>query len=308
MSTSSPKVILITGASTGFGALAARLLAECGHIVYAGVRAHEEAEIAAAKDFATQKEVALRTVLLDITDEQAVNAAVAQVLHDLKVENKPATIDVVIHNAGHGSIGPAEAWRPEEMMKYFDINVLGAQRLNRAVLPHMRREGKGLLIWTSSSSTRGGTPPFLGPYFASKAAMDSLAVTYAGELTKWGIETSIIVPGAFPKGTKHFENLGKPKDEAGIEKEYMDGPYKGVPERTMQGLMAITPENADPTDVATAMVQVVNLPHGKRPFRVHVDPIDDGAEVVNAVADRVRVELLRRIGLDDILKPTKRDV
>lgn len=303
MTASSPKVILITGASTGFGNLAARLLAECGHIVYAGVRAHEEAEIAAARDFATQNKVALRTVFLDITDEQAVNDAVEQILRDLEAEHKSKTIDVVIHNAGHGSIGPAEAWRPEEMMRYFDINVLGAQRLNRAVLPHMRRAGKGLLIWTSSSSTRGGTPPFLGPYFASKAAMDSLAVTYAGELTKWGIETSIIVPGAFPKGTKHFENLGKPKDEAGIEKEYMDGPYNGVPERVVQGLMVITPEDADPADVGRAMVRVVSLPHGKRPFRVHVDPIDDGAEVVNAVADRIRAEFLRRIGLDDILRP-----
>ncbi|KEF51908.1 estradiol 17beta-dehydrogenase [Exophiala aquamarina CBS 119918] len=303
MSTSSPQVILITGASTGFGALAARLLAECGHIVYAGVRAHEITEIAAARDFATQHKIALRTVLLDITDEQIVNSAVNQVLRDLEAEKKPKTIDIVIHNAGHGSIGPAEAWRPEEMMKYFDINVLGAQRLNRAVLPHMRKAGKGLLIWTSSSSTRGGTPPFLGPYFASKAAMDSLAVTYAGELTKWGIETSIIVPGAFPRGTKHFENLGKPRDETGIEKQYMDGPYNGVPERVVAGLMAITPEDADPADVARAMVRVVNLPHGKRPFRVHVDPIDDGAEVVNGVADRIRGEFLRRIGLDDTLRP-----
>jgi NAD(P)-dependent dehydrogenase (short-subunit alcohol dehydrogenase family) len=189
------------------------------------------------------------------------------------------------------------------MMKYFDINVLGAQRLNRAVLPHMRKAGKGLLIWTSSSSTRGGTPPFLGPYFASKAAMDSLAVTYAGELTKWGIETSIVVPGAFPKGTKHFENLGKPRDETEIEKEYMEGPYNGVPERIVEGLMAITPEEADPADVAKAIARLVDLQHGKRPFRVHVDPIDDGAEVVNSVADRIRAEFLRRIGLDDILRP-----
>ncbi|KAK5050792.1 hypothetical protein LTR84_003351 [Exophiala bonariae] len=302
-SSSSVKTIIITGASTGFGALAARLLAQRGHIVYAGVRHHEEAEIAAARDFAFQNKVALRTVLLDVTDEAAVNAAVEQVLGELEAENKPQTIDVVMHNAGLGSIGPAEAWTPQEMMKYFDINVLGAQRVNRAVLPHMRRAGKGLLIWTSSSSTRGGTPPFLGPYFASKAAMDSLAITYAGELTKWGIETSIVIPGAFTTGTKHFENMGKPRDEAEVGKQYVEGPYKGVSERIIDGLMAITPKDADPADVARAMVRLVDTPHGERPLRVHVDPVGDGAEIVNAVADRVRAELLRRIGLEDVLRP-----
>lgn len=303
MATSSTKTIIITGASTGFGALAARLLARRGHTVYAGVRHHEEDEITAAQDFALQHNVALRTVFLDVTDEVAVNAAVGQVLGELDAERKPKTIDVVIHNAALGSIGPAEAWTPEEMMKFFDINVMGAQRLNRAVLPHMRRAGKGLLIWTSSSSIRGGTPPFLGPYFASKAAMDSLAITYAGELAQWGIETSIVVPGAFTTGTKHFESMGKPRDEAGVEKEYMEGPYKGVSQRIVDSLNAITPKDADPADVARAMVRLVDTPHGKRPLRVHVDPVGDGAEVVNAVADRVRTDFLRRIGLEDVLRP-----
>src|SRR6187402_1842302 len=101
MDAPSPKVIIITGASTGFGALAARLLAQHGHTVYAGVRLHEKAEIAAAQDFATKNNIALRTLLLDVTDEQAVNVAVDQVLRDLEAERKPKTIDVVIHNAGH---------------------------------------------------------------------------------------------------------------------------------------------------------------------------------------------------------------
>jgi len=73
---------------------------------------------------------------------------------------------------------------------------LSTQRVNRAALPQLRKQGKGLIVWVSSSSTRGGTPPYLSPYFAAKAAMDSLAVSYASELTRWGIETSIVVPGA----------------------------------------------------------------------------------------------------------------
>ncbi|MGO8484865.1 hypothetical protein AB9F39_37405, partial [Rhizobium leguminosarum] len=72
------------------------------------------------------------------------------------------------------------------------------------------------------------------------AAMDSLAVSYAGELTRWGIETSIIVPGSFTKGTNHFAHSGSPADTARAA-EYNEGPYKGVPEQALQGLAALEP-------------------------------------------------------------------
>ena len=102
------------------------------------------------------------------------------------------------------------------------MNVLGTQRVNRAALPILRRQRRGLLVWVSSTSTRGGTPPWLAPYFAAKAGMVSLAVSYAGELARWGIETSIIVPGAFTKGTNHFAHAGAPHDKARVA-EYVRG-------------------------------------------------------------------------------------
>lgn len=86
--------------------------------------------------------------------------------------------------------------------------------------------------------------------------MDSVAVSYAGELARWGIETSIVVPGAFTKGTHHFTHSGKP-----------------------------------------------GRPHGQRPFRVHIDPSANGATVIVAVADRIRAEFLRRVGVGDLLLP-----
>jgi NAD(P)-dependent dehydrogenase (short-subunit alcohol dehydrogenase family) len=198
--------------------------------------------------------------------------------------------------------GPAEAFTPEQYVQQYDVNVLGAQRVNRAALPHLRRQGKGLLVWVGSSSTRGGTPPFLASYFAAKAAMDSLAVSYAGELARWGIETSIVVPGAFTKGTNHFAHAGSPADTARAA-EYHEGPYAGVADQALKGLAALEPAEADPAEVARAVVGVVGRPFGQRPFRVHVDPSQDGAEVVNGVADRVRRELLRSIGLADLLVP-----
>jgi hypothetical protein len=180
--------------------------------------------------------------------------------------------------------------------------VLGAQRVNRAALPHLRARGKGLLVWVGSSSTRGGTPPFLAPYFAAKAAMDALAVSYSTELARWGIETTIIVPGAFTKGTNHFAHSGKPSDEERVA-AYEAGPYAGVADKALKGLASLEPAEADPAEVARGIVRVVDLPFGARPFRVHVDPSQDGAEIVNAVADRMRREMYRNIGLADLLSP-----
>jgi NAD(P)-dependent dehydrogenase (short-subunit alcohol dehydrogenase family) len=152
----------------------------------------------------------------------------------------------------------------------------------------------------SSSSARGGTPPYLGPYFASKAAMEALAVSYACELARWGIETSIIVPGSFNK--YHYAHSGRPADAMRAE-EYADGPTADISEVALKGLAALASKDADPQAVVDAIVEVVGTPFGERPFRVHFDPSDDGAVIVNDVADRVRAELLRQIGLADTLKP-----
>lgn len=293
------QVIVITGASSGFGALAARALARAGHTVYAGMRATEgrnAPQVAAARAFAAEHGVDLRTVELDVVSDASVEAGIAAILAEA------GRLDVVIHNAGHMSFGPAEAFTPAQFAELYDVNVLGTQRVNRAALPHLRRQGRGLVVWVSSSSVRGGTPPYLAPYFAAKAAMDSIAVSYAGELARWGIETSIIVPGAFTKGTNHFAHAGAPADAARAA-EYAEGPTADLPETALKGLASLEPADADAGAVAEAIVAVVDAPFGRRPFRVHVDPSQDGAEIVNGVADRVRAELLRRIGLGDLLSP-----
>ncbi len=290
-------VIVITGASSGFGALTARALAQAGHIVYASMRetlGRNAPQVAQVDRYAQTHQVDLRTVELDVASSESVEAGIAKVIEEA------GRLDVIIHNAGHMSFGPAEAFSPEQFAQLYDINVLSTQRVNRAALPYLRQQGSGLVLWVSSSSARGGTPPYLAPYFAAKAAMDSLAVSYAAELTRWGIDTTIVVPGAFTKGTNHFTHSGTPADSDRAA-EYHSGPYAGVPEQSLKGLAALEPVDADVADVARAIVQIVGMPLGKRPFRCHVDPSQDGAEIVNAMADRVRAEMLRRIGLEDLL-------
>ena len=110
------------------------------------------------------------------------------------------------------------------------------------------------------------------------------------------------MPGAFTKGTNHFVHSGKPADQARAD-EYHNGPYAGLPEQSLKGLASLEPADADVGEVATAIARIIDTPFGKRPFRVHIDPSQDGAEVVNGVADRVRSEMFRRIGLEDLLHP-----
>jgi NAD(P)-dependent dehydrogenase (short-subunit alcohol dehydrogenase family) len=297
------QIIVVTGASSGFGLMTARALAHAGHTVYASMRETEgrnAPQVAEIRDYAQAQGIDLRSIELDVASEASVDAAIARIVAE------HGRLDVVVHNAGHMSYGPAEAFTPEQFAALYDINVLSTQRVNRAALPQLRQQGKGLVVWVSSSSARGGTPPYLSPYFAAKAAMDALAVSYAGELARWGVETSIIVPGAFTQGTNHFLHAGKPADAARAE-EYAKGPTADITEVALKGLAALEPADADPNTVAAAIVNVVDTPFGKRPFRVHIDPSEDGVEIVNGVADRVRAEILRRIGLGDILKPRVTD-
>lgn len=200
--------------------------------------------------------------------------------------------------------GPAEAFTPEQFAQQYDVNVLGTQRVNRAILPRMRSRREGLLVWISSSSVTGGTPPYLAPYFAAKAAMDTLAVQYARELSRFGIETTIIVPGAFTKGTNHFAHSGSPADTGRVA-EYEAGPYAGFGDVVQKAFAEIVPEDADPARVAAQITDVVDMPFGTRPFRVHNDPSEDGANIGFAVIDRLRAEMLHRVGLSDLLTPAK---
>jgi NAD(P)-dependent dehydrogenase (short-subunit alcohol dehydrogenase family) len=290
-------VIVITGASSGFGALTARALADAGDIVYAGMRettGRNAPQVEATVDYSKTNGVDLRAIELDVNSDDSVNAAIAS------IEKEHGRIDVVIHNAGHMVVGPAEAFTPEQLAELYNVNVLSTQRVNRAVLPGLRERRSGLVIWVSSSSVKGGTPPYLAPYFAAKAAMDSLAVSYAAELARFGVETSIVVPGSFTTGTNHFAHSGRPEDAA-VEQQY-EAENAGLMEQVAGKLAALAPAGATASLVSDEIARIVALPAGQRPYRVTIDPANDGSEEVSDVADRVRGEFLARVGLEDLLK------
>ncbi len=293
------KIALVTGASSGFGRMIANALAGAGHTAYASMRdlsggnARQVEEVAA---YSREHGVDLRTVELDVRSEASAKAALDRII----VEH--GRLDVLVHNAGHMVYGPSEAFTPGQLADLYDINVLGCQRVNRAALPHMRRSGRGLLVWVGSSSAAGGVPPLLGPYFAAKAGMDALAVAYARELAPFGIETSIVVPGAYTTGTNHFVHAGEPADKA-TAADYARTWPGGLADRIKDALAGTVPDDADPSEVARAAAAIVDAPHGRRPFRVVIDPASDGASVSYAVIDRLREQFLDRIGFADLRHP-----
>jgi len=290
------QIILVTGAGTGIGKLSARSLAEAGHVVYASMRdiaGRNSGRAAEMRSHAAARGLQLHPLELDVLSQASADAAAATIVRE------QGHLDVVMQNAGHLVVGPTEAFTPEEITRVFDTNVLGAQRVNRAVLPYLRKQESGLMLWISSTTTKGGFPPFMGPYGAAKAAMDSLAVTLAYEIARFGIETSIVVPGAFTQGTDHFPSAGNPADAA-TAAAYSR--YDGVMDRIGERLSALTPDDADPQAVADEIVRIVGLPAGQRPMRSVIDFVGDGAKDVFAVSERVRIDFARRIGMADLLE------
>ncbi|MCI2419270.1 SDR family NAD(P)-dependent oxidoreductase [Saccharopolyspora sp. K220] len=291
------KVIVVTGAGTGMGRLAARSLALAGHTVYASMRGIESRnadKAASARAFAEEHKVNLKVLELDILSAESAQAAADSVLAE------QGRVDVLVHNAAHLYFGITEAFTPEQLLRGLDTNVVGALRVNRAFLPIMRKQRSGLLLWVGSGSTRV-VPPFLGPYTAAKAAFDSFAESVSYETIKFGIDTTIVMPGIFVDGTAHFPKAESASDTE-VQQQYLEiyQPYLDRNEVASRGmtLPGLTP---DVQSVADEIVRVVDLPAGTRPFRTTVDFTGVGDIPVNEAAARSRHQFIARLGFGDLL-------
>ncbi len=291
-------VVLITGAATGIGNLTARALAADGHTVFASMRnpgGSNAARAQALLDTARTDGVDLRVVELDVQSQDSTDAAVKTVL------DEAGRLDVVMHNAGHLFVGYVEAFTAEEIAGLFDSNAIGTHRLNRSALPHMRERGSGVLLYVGSTIPIT-TPPFLGPYVASKAAMDALALTTSYEVGQFGIETVIVMPGAFTKGTEHFPDASHAEDEA-VTRAYAR--LDPLVARNEDVTSALFPPgvDGDPITVAQEITRVLALPAGAKPFRTVVDLTNSGVEVANEAVRKAREEFVTRMGFAELLRP-----
>ena len=281
----SKQVIFITGASTGFGRLFAETLARHGHTVFASMRDPLGKNAKNAADLlsvAKRESLSIHTLECDVTSDASVELAVRSAIA------QSGRIDVAINNAGYGILGLAEAITTQQAQQIMDTNFMGCVRVNRAVLPHMRRHRKGLLMHISSGAGRVVIPAF-SLYTCSKFAMEALAETYRYELASQGIESVVVEPGAYQ--TPVFSNIVAAADPSRGDTY---GIAKHIPSK-MSTLLAGTA--GDPQEVADAVLRIVETPVGQKKVRYRVSQADLGVDEVNATTDRVQARLLEMFGL-----------
>jgi NAD(P)-dependent dehydrogenase (short-subunit alcohol dehydrogenase family) len=275
-------VVLITGASTGFGRDAAERLARRGHHVFATMRdikgrnaEHRES----LERLATREQLRLQVLELDVTDEASVQSAVQAALDEAR------RLDVVINNAGFAGIGVTEAFTAEQFQQMFDVNVFGVVRVNRAVLPTMRQQRSGVLIHVSSGAGRV-TVPAMVAYCASKYALEALADGYRFELLPFGIDSVLVEPGIYK--TPIFDRLLLPADGKCLASYGEAASYVDAVHGTFKAAISL-PDAPGSGEVAEALVRLVEMPRGERPFRTVVSPgIQQLLEPYNAAAEQLR--------------------
>lgn len=296
------KTVLISGAGSGMGLMTAQTLIREGYAVYAGVRdpfTRSASRREALESYAREHNGFVHVVDMDIHSEESCVAAVGRVIDD------HGHLDVVIHNAAHLFIGMSEAFTSEQLADSFNTNAIGAHRLNRAALPHMRQRGEGVLIYVGSVITRI-VAPFMMPYVAGKYALDAIAESTAYEVHTHGVETVIVMPGIFLDGTSHFATAVYPADEQ-VASNYESA--RSEFERYEQGLrqMFRNDGNAPVQGVGDEIARVLRLPRGEKPMRTSVDYSDYGADAVNAVADAQTRRAFEIMGFDRLLSVSTHD-
>ncbi len=293
-------IILITGAATGIGNVTAKQLAQDGHTVYASMRDISGRNSDAAHALlalAERDNLRLHVVDLDVTSQQSADTAVKTVV------DEQGRLDVVVQNAGHLYIGYVEAFTDEDITHLLDVNAVGAHRVNRAALPYLRRQRSGTLLYVGSTIIVT-TPPFLGPYVASKAAFDALAVVTSYEAAQFGIDTCIVMPGAITQGTSHFPNANHASDTTVTAAYSVMDPMVARNEKATAGLVS-PGVDANPQGIAEEISRVLALPIGGKPFRTVVDFTDAGVEHVMAFSDMTREAFVRRMGFAETLEIRK---
>ena len=253
-------VVLITGASTGFGRAAAETLARGGYTVFAAMRDTAGRNVTNSEDLqslATRERLRLEVLDMDVTRDTSVNQAVEQALV------RAGSIDVVINNAGIGAVGMTEAYTIEQFQQLFDVNLLGAVRVNRAVLPAMRRRRSGLLIHVSSAAGRLALP-CMAAYSASKFALEALADAYRFELSPFGIDSVVVEPGIHR--TPILERLNEPSDQARVAEYGGSAEYAQRVKSVFEAAHSAA-QTPGVEDVVQAFVQLIEAPPGERPFR-----------------------------------------
>lgn len=238
-----PQVILITGASSGFGKISAQMLSAQGHIVYGTSRKTSE------------DQGKVKMLLMDVTLSSSIQKGVEQIL------SEQGRIDVLINNAGMGIGGALEFATDEEVSRQMNTNFFGVVNMCREVLPVMRKARKGKIVNISSIGGVMGVP-YQGIYSASKFAVEGYSETLALEVHPFGIKVCLVEPGDFQTGFTDSRNISE-----GTMKET---DYKESFSRSMKIIENEERNGCHPQKLGAAICRIVNRTNP--PFRTKVGP------------------------------------
>ena len=281
----SEKVVLITGTSSGFGRLIAVTLARKKYRVFATMRDIKGRNTKVAREIAElarHESLSLQTLELDVTSDSSVERAVSKVVLEC------GRLDVLVNNAGYGVMDLAETVTTAQAQRQFDTNFFGVLRMNRAVLPAMRRQKSGLLLHVGSGAGRLVIPG-MGLYCASKFAMEALAEVYRYELASQGIDSVVIEPGAY--ATPIMAKLERGEDS---KRKTGYGEMAEVPQKLKT---KIGSSRGNPQEIADAVLQIIETPAGQRQLRYRVGPGGPGVQRINALTDEVQAQMLEAFGI-----------
>jgi len=288
MNPSTPRTIVITGASSGFGESAVRALADQGDRVWGSMRdvGGRNADKKAALEAHSSR---ISIVDMDVTDDASVAAGFERILAD-------GAVDVLINNAGIMYIGMTEAYSIAQAREQMDTNYFGAIRTMQAVLPSMRAAGSGLIINTSSIAGRVAVP-FFGTYCATKYALEAYTQSLRYEVAPFGVDVALVEPGPFPS---NLLAAGKPPAHADVLASY--GDLQNVPTTMVAGFAEMLASDAapDPQLVVDAYLTLADMQPGQRPTRTVVG-ITWGVDEMNAFTQPRQDALLKELQLDTVL-------
>jgi len=283
-------VVLVTGASTGFGRLFTETLARHSYSVFAAMRNLKGKNAAAARELqqlADRESLNIQSVELDVTEDESCEQCVSEVIRNT------GRIDVLVNNAGIAFMGLTESFTLVQAHRIFETNFFGVLRMVRATLPQLHKQGSGLLIQVSSGAGRAVFPA-MGLYCASKFALEALTEALRYELAPSGIDSVSMEPGAYR--TAIFGKIEAGEDVA------RNAPYGRT--REVPGIIGALLDQAagDPQEVADALLQIIETPIGKRELRYRVGKGASGVEAINAVAKEQQDQMLKLFGVEEYTK------
>jgi 2-polyprenyl-6-methoxyphenol hydroxylase-like FAD-dependent oxidoreductase/NAD(P)-dependent dehydrogenase (short-subunit alcohol dehydrogenase family) len=255
------QIAIVTGASTGIGRAIAERLAASGLTVLAGVR-----QSAAKHELRALGQARLIPCLLDVTDPHSIEAAWAEVQALIA---RGGALRVLVNNAAVSTASPLEALPLRELREQLEVNVVGAAAMTQAALPALIA-ARGRVVNIGSNIGRVA-PPFLGPYAASKAALETMSDVLRRELAPFGVHVSLIVPGAVltPVWTKLAQSSARVMADAtpAIRSRY---------EASLQRFVELNQRTAErsrqtPEAVARAVARCVADPHPRPRYELGLE-------------------------------------